>query len=1292
MTLLVLMMTAVTAWAQHQPVGDIVFPVDNWAVDGGDGVLMKGWAYDPDAPATSIGVRIDVYTDQDCQSLFKTVNADANENAGQVSELEGIEGYHGFSQLIEGLSQGATYWVKVFASDATGDGEAQIGSTKEMTVVIFYDLYVGGTQVTTSNKEDILGDGKASYDPDTYTLTLNSPTISLDEGYGILVQNMDLTITGTWHMTDAAEYDGIKVEYGNLTLNGNFTLKGGESFYGINVEGSDAELTIASGSTIFASGGSAGISCANIIVCNGVRKIEAQGLDDGGSAYLGNFAAFPEGYGFIVNETKRIIIGRNTSYGIYLGNTPVTPTNKDDILGDGKATYDPETSTLTLNEPEVTNMYFTSDYGYCNLYVADTDITITGAWHMDADNDRVNGILVEDGNVTLDGNFKFVGSTDSGIKLLGNSNLTLKGDIEAVSSGNWGIHNEEGSITVSSGHLKATGAYAIIAHDVTIESGVTKVELDGTDVALRYTGDLTLGDGISITDPLDGLPYNGFLYNLDGEVLTSAVIEPSDHPIPQVPGTLMDLGWLGNTKINSWNVSDKSDGKVSYDAETKTLTFDNPIISGVHDNAKIYLEDVDINLVGSYHMTEAEAEYGIYISYGSLTLDGDFTFYGSTSGISSNHIIVKSGTVNANGTWSAIYSQLHGVTILGGSVNATGLTYGIRAIDGDIAIYGGNVNIVSQTNEGISTKDDINHNGDVAIYGGNVKVVSQSDYGIKAAGTITLGWTSLDDYIYSSSFWSNKSVVKIADGQTLYDEDGNPFTGNNVSIGNGKTLRSYVYRLSLNDAADNGDAIEAANGRLHEITLTGRTLYTDGDWNTLTLPFALDNFTGTPMEGATVMTLGSTDFSAGTLTMDFTEVTSIAAGRPYIVKWQDGVNMTIGSAAEWDAFAESVNGGKSFAGKTVMLTSDISSVATMAGTAEHPFRGTFEGAGHTMNMSICDGGDGAAPFHYISGATIRNVKTTGTVSGGNHSAGLVGIAQGGTNSIRDCYVDATVSTSGSYVGGILGNGTTSTTTISNCLFGGSIAASNMGILYGWGEDGGTHKVENCVASGTYGTMGNIDLLLGNGNRTVTNCWKNTYLGSQGDNSTYIYTGGEHPLVTGYLGSQWTYDNGFVLSPTVSVLDENIVNPVFLGVTVDATPSPVETTWADFVGTYEPMSFSDADKSILFLGTANTLYYPVSGAYIGALRAFFQLKGIEAGDLPDPNDPNLARRFVLNFGEGDHTTGIIEVEEDYKTPAHGSGIANSLERDAWYSVDGRQLVGKPTAKGIYINNGKKVVIK
>jgi hypothetical protein len=32
------------------------------------------------------------------------------------------------------------------------------------------------------------------------------------------------------------------------------------------------------------------------------------------------------------------------------------------------------------------------------------------------------------------------------------------------------------------------------------------------------------------------------------------------------------------------------------------------------------------------------------------------------------------------------------------------------------------------------------------------------------------------------------------------------------------------------------------------------------------------------------------------------------------------------------------------------------------------------------------------------------------------------------------------------------------------------------------------------------------------------------------------------------------------------------------------------------------------------------------------------------------------------------------------------------RDAWYTLDGRKLSGKPTQKGIYVNSGKKVLVK
>ena len=56
--------------------------------------------------------------------------------------------------------------------------------------------------------------------------------------------------------------------------------------------------------------------------------------------------------------------------------------------------------------------------------------------------------------------------------------------------------------------------------------------------------------------------------------------------------------------------------------------------------------------------------------------------------------------------------------------------------------------------------------------------------------------------------------------------------------------------------------------------------------------------------------------------------------------------------------------------------------------------------------------------------------------------------------------------------------------------------------------------------------------------------------------------------------------------------------------------------------------------------------------------------------------------VLNFDE-ENTTGII-------SPAEIKEITEMA--GAWYSLDGRKLDAKPTKKGLYIHNGKKVVIK
>ena len=141
--------------------------------------------------------------------------------------------------------------------------------------------------------------------------------------------------------------------------------------------------------------------------------------------------------------------------------------------------------------------------------------------------------------------------------------------------------------------------------------------------------------------------------------------------------------------------------------------------------------------------------------------------------------------------------------------------------------------------------------------------------------------------------------------------------------------------------------------------------------------------------------------------------------------------------------------------------------------------------------------------------------------------------------------------------------------------------------------------------------------------------------------------------------------------------DDIVNPVFTGVTIDKNDrsydnGAVGNQRVRFTGTYKSTPFDSEDKSILLLGGKNTLYYPTTGAGIGAQRAYFKL-GSEAA---------LARltSFNIDFGEGE-VTGIIGVRE-----------VREANDNSWYSIDGRKLDGKPTKKGVYINNGRRIVIK
>jgi hypothetical protein len=182
-----------------------------------------------------------------------------------------------------------------------------------------------------------------------------------------------------------------------------------------------------------------------------------------------------------------------------------------------------------------------------------------------------------------------------------------------------------------------------------------------------------------------------------------------------------------------------------------------------------------------------------------------------------------------------------------------------------------------------------------------------------------------------------------------------------------------------------------------------------------------------------------------------------------------------------------------------------------------------------------------------------------------------------------------------------------------------------------------------------------------------------------------------PLPDGMTAEQ--FDAAYAANPDPYELK----NPLFRAVTLttdthDYDTQPLTDPGSDtydatlltdervrFIGTYDHKTIDTEDRSILFLGAANTLYYPSGkngGTTIAPFRAYFKI---------GPDDvPAAARQltaFNLTFGDGSEAQGIGHTEITEITEKAG----------AWYTLDGVRLDGKPTKKGLYIHGGHKVVI-
>ena len=183
---------------------------------------------------------------------------------------------------------------------------------------------------------------------------------------------------------------------------------------------------------------------------------------------------------------------------------------------------------------------------------------------------------------------------------------------------------------------------------------------------------------------------------------------------------------------------------------------------------------------------------------------------------------------------------------------------------------------------------------------------------------------------------------------------------------------------------------------------------------------------------------------------------------------------TIRNSSDWEKFRNEVQNAKGQYWVDARLEADITTGLGIGLNSDTPYRGTFDGNGHTMTVDINRGdGKACALFCYVGDVTIRDLHVKGKINGGIHSAGLIGVVGGApTLTIDRVWVSTDVNVNNTHASGIIGHADRATVYMNDCRFDGSITTNNssgssyVGCIIGWCNGGSwtMHRVYNCYTS------------------------------------------------------------------------------------------------------------------------------------------------------------------------------------------------------------------------------------
>ena len=261
-------------------------------------------------------------------------------------------------------------------------------------------------------------------------------------------------------------------------------------------------------------------------------------------------------------------------------------------------------------------------------------------------------------------------------------------------------------------------------------------------------------------------------------------------------------------------------------------------------------------------------------------------------------------------------------------------------------------------------------------------------------------------------------------------------------------------------------------------------------------------------------TAGTVDVTINQRKNDLYEESSLKQTFTVIRTDKGAHTMLIKDLNEWKVFAHLVND-EGMAWLNARLEADINlgSDIAMVGTTSHLYAGTFDGQNHTLKFNWNGGSDSdIAPFKKVSNATIKNLRTEGTIkSNSYYLSGLVGDAYGTVN-ISNCASNVNITSS--HTGGICDAAgmisyidSNAKVAITDCLVEGNITAMTdegkkrmSGFVF---YQYGTCTLTNCLYIGENNadnTNGDSNTFANNA--TVTNCYYlNTCGNKQGEQVT-----------------------------------------------------------------------------------------------------------------------------------------------------------------------------------------------